>query len=75
MDLQVFLLLTFLLACTGPSVNGKLITPCDSPHGTIQSVSISTCKDTDRFCVFKKNTNVSIKVNFVSSKFSFLVFF
>nr|UXW65970.1 NPC-like allergen [Tyrophagus putrescentiae] len=66
MNLPVFLLSVFLLVLlTGPTVNGKLVTLCDSPHGTFQSVSILNCKNTDRFCVFKKNTNVSIEVNFV----------
>lgn len=75
MNPQVFLLATFLVALTGSSVNGKLITLCDSPHGTVQSVSISTCKDTDSYCVLQKNTNASIEVNFVPSKFFvFLIF-
>jgi len=51
-----------LLLCG--NVHCKLFKFCSSPHGKIQSVSVSGCKDTDSTCLLKKGTSASITINF-----------
>ncbi|KAI2805325.1 Phosphatidylglycerol/phosphatidylinositol transfer protein [Blomia tropicalis] len=56
-----FLLLPFLY---GGSVNGKLFQTCTSSHGQINSITVSECQNTDSVCLLKRDTNVSISIQF-----------
>ena len=70
--LMLFISVCACCLCQCQSVSGKLFQHCQSPHGTIQSISVSNCKDTDSACNFPKNTNISLGVNFIPSKFFFV---
>ncbi|XP_022691999.1 epididymal secretory protein E1-like [Varroa jacobsoni] len=40
-------------------------TSCNHSQGTIRTVEISGCKDTDPYCVLYKGTNVNLSITFV----------
>ncbi|KAJ0176290.1 hypothetical protein K1T71_008464 [Dendrolimus kikuchii] len=46
------------------SVQAKFYTDCGSKLATVQSVGVSNCAETARDCILKRNTNVTISLEF-----------
>ncbi|XP_014364392.2 ecdysteroid-regulated 16 kDa protein [Papilio machaon] len=50
------------------SVQAKFYTDCGSKLSTLQKVEVSGCSDNAKECILKRNTNVSINLEFTPSK-------
>lgn len=49
-------------------VQAKFYTDCGSKLANIQSIGVSNCEDSAKECILKRNTNVTISINFTPTK-------
>ncbi|XP_013136334.1 PREDICTED: ecdysteroid-regulated 16 kDa protein [Papilio polytes] len=62
---MLFYFITVLLLA---SVQAKFYTDCGSKLSTLQKVDVSGCTDNAKECILKRNTNVTISLEFTPTK-------